>query len=159
MKGTVRCVARNGIGARFEVALPLDTTDGIVPVSQPPRAKRTKRVLVVDDTAVVRSVAEDMLKSCGCVVGSVGSGAEAIALLETGEAFDLILMDCLMPVMGGTDTARKILERWPSFAGKIVAMSACMSTDYRQHVTEAGMVETLDKPFRLADLESILNRL
>ena len=159
MNGTVRCVARNGPGARFEVTLPLTVVEGIDSVRQPERAQSGLQVLVVDDTAVVRAVAEDMLRICGCSVTTVGSGSEAIALLESGETYDVILMDCLMPVMDGLECTREILRRWPDFGGKIVAMSAHAPTNNLEEVPQAGMADRLDKPFRLAELEALLSRL
>ena len=73
MNGTVRCVAWNGPGG-FEVTLPLTVVEGVDTVRQPERAQSGLQVLVVDDTAVVRAVAEDMLKICGCSVTTVAQG-------------------------------------------------------------------------------------
>ena len=159
MNGTVRCVARTGPGARFEVSLPLTVPKCAAPPVTSRSAISVERVLVVDDTAVVRAVAEDMLKTCGCEVVAVGSGAEAIAMLESGEDIDLILMDCLMPIMDGVTTAREILQRWPELRGRIVAMSAHTSSENREERCEAGMTHTLDKPFRLAELEALISRI
>ena len=72
---------------------------------------------------------------------------------------DLILMDCLMPVMDGLECTREIFDRWPDFSCKIVAMSAHASTDFMGALPPPGMVDRLDKPFRLAELEALLSRL
>ena len=158
MNGTVRCVARTGPGARFEVSLPLAAPAQAGSVKARRTEEMVQRVLVVDDTAVVRSVAEDMLKTVGCSVTTVSSGQEAIHVLDSGARFDLILMDCRMPGMTGSETARQIIQTWPEFEGKIVAMSAHTTAGDREDLQDAGMVDMLDKPFRLAELEALLSR-
>ena len=114
----------------------------------------------MDDTAVVRSVAEDMLASVGCSVTTANSGEEAIRVLELerDDSFDLILMDCQMPGLNGMEASRRIVERWPEFAEKIVAMSAHTPLGGREELRAVGMVDILGKPFRLTELEALLNR-
>ena len=99
-----------------------------------------------------------MLKTVGCTVATVSSGQEAIQLLDGGARFDLILMDCRMPGMSGSETSRQIIQAWPEFEGKIVAMSAHTTPSNREELRDAGMTDMLDKPFRLAELEALLSR-
>ena len=73
--------------------------------------KKCLKVLVVEDEATNREVAEGILSSLGHQVMSVGNGQEAVDLVASGEnGFDVILMDVLMPVMDGFAATRHLRE-------------------------------------------------
>jgi CheY-like chemotaxis protein len=77
---------------------PLDTdTHGLMPQTTP----RAARVLVVEDNEVVREGLAVVLSRAGYEVALAANGEEALGLLRAGPAFDLILLDMLMPVLDG----------------------------------------------------------
>ncbi len=78
-------------------------TSEIVPLESP------LRVLVAEDNALNRRVAERQLSMLGCQVAMVENGTEVLAILEK-EMFDVVLMDCNMPVMDGFEATRAIRE-------------------------------------------------
>jgi len=79
-----------------------------------------KRILLVDDEEETRNVFETALKSGGYDVVTVGNGQETLNILQT-QAFDLILLDQMMPDMSGNETLKRI-RTIPSAADTRVAM-------------------------------------
>ncbi|MBN6989789.1 response regulator, partial [Pseudomonas fulva] len=129
------------------------------PLATPPpaTAKGRARILLVEDNPVNQLVAKGMLAKLGCQVELATQGVEALARLEE-EAFDLVLMDCNMPVMDGYEATRRIRERghWPGLP--IVALTANAMPEERDRCRAAGMDDYLAKPFRREDLLAVVDR-
>ncbi|HXG80820.1 MAG TPA: response regulator, partial [Sphingomicrobium sp.] len=116
------------------------------------------RVLVVEDHPVNQRVARLMLEQLGCRVDVAANGREAIDQLEL-LPYDVVLMDCEMPVMDGFAATREIRRR--EGAGKhqlIIAMTAKALQGDRERCLEAGMDDYLPKPIMLEDLVRTLRR-
>ena len=129
---------------------PIDTrVDSHVP-------QRRARVLLVEDNPVNQLVAKGMLGKLGCDVIVAAHGAEALDQLE-GRDFDLVLMDCNMPVMDGYEASRQIRRsgRWPQLP--IVALTANAMSEERERCRAAGMSDYLAKPFRREELAALLD--
>ncbi|WP_027596052.1 response regulator [Pseudomonas sp. LAIL14HWK12:I7] len=120
----------------------------------PPEQGRA-RILLVEDNPVNQLVAKGMLAKLGCQVQLATQGAEALALLEQ-EDFDLVLMDCNMPVMDGYEASRRIRQsgRWPDLP--IVALTANAMPEERERCRAAGMNDYLAKPFRREELLALV---
>ncbi|NIX94499.1 response regulator [Pseudomonas fulva] len=129
------------------------------PLATPPTAtaKGRARILLVEDNPVNQLVAKGMLAKLGCQVELATQGVEALARLEE-QAFDLVLMDCNMPVMDGYEATRHIRERgrWPGLP--IVALTANAMPEERERCRAAGMDDYLAKPFRREDLLAVVDR-
>jgi CheY-like chemotaxis protein len=67
-------------------------------------------VLAADDSPVNRLVLTRMLERLGCIVRNVTNGEEAVRTFQD-ESFDIVRMDCEMPVLDGYDATRQIRER------------------------------------------------
>jgi two-component system, sensor histidine kinase SagS len=117
---------------------------------------RRGRVLLVEDNPVNQLVAKGMLGKLGCEVIVAGHGGEALDQLEQSE-FDLVLMDCNMPVMDGYEASRQIRRsgRWPQLP--IVALTANAMSEERERCRAAGMSDYLAKPFRREELAALLD--
>ncbi|AHL33036.1 histidine kinase [Pseudomonas brassicacearum] len=115
------------------------------------------RVLLVEDNPVNQLVAKGMLVKLGCEVIVAGHGAEALDQLEQ-QVFDLVLMDCNMPVMDGYEASRQIRRsgRWPDLP--IVALTANAMPEERERCRVAGMSDYLSKPFRREELAALLDQ-
>jgi CheY-like chemotaxis protein len=115
------------------------------------------RILVAEDNKVNQRVARAFLEKLGCQVDIVENGREACSALER-EAYDLVLMDCHMPVMDGFEAARNIRQMQ---TGKprtpIIALTAAVLWEERQQCFAAGMDDFLSKPISQLDLERALN--
>jgi CheY-like chemotaxis protein len=111
----------------------------------------------VEDNPVNQLVAKGMLSKLGCDVVVSSNGAEALQQLVQ-EHFDLVLMDCNMPVMNGYDATRQIRksERWSELP--IIALTANAMPEEREHCRAAGMSDYLAKPFRREELVALLDQ-
>ncbi|MFN8642409.1 MAG: ATP-binding protein [Candidatus Binatia bacterium] len=120
---------------------------------------RRGRVLVVDDSDVVRAVTRELLRRLGQEVETVAGGAEALARLAA-HPFDLVLLDCQMPEMDGFETARRIRAGEDGSGRRlpIVAFSAGAPEIHRDRCLAAGMDDCLAKPIAPGALQGLLAR-
>jgi PAS domain S-box-containing protein len=119
------------------------------------------RVLVVEDNVVNRKVARATLKGFGIEVLDAENGSLALEVLER-ETVDLVFMDMHMPVMDGLEATRRI--RAAETCGErdghqpIVAMTANVMREAVDACVEAGMDDSLPKPFTRGQLLEVLGR-
>jgi signal transduction histidine kinase/ligand-binding sensor domain-containing protein/CheY-like chemotaxis protein len=120
------------------------------------RRRLVGRVLVVEDQPLNREVAHGMLTSLGLRVETANDGQQALARLEK-EQFDIVLMDCEMPVMDGFSTAAALRRReGESHRTPIVALTADATSEGRAACLAAGMDDYLAKPFSRDALHNTL---
>ena len=116
------------------------------------------RVLLVEDNEVNRMIAREVLLSLGLSVDEAANGLEALESLQIKRA-DLILMDCLMPVLDGYETTKEIRQR-ELVAGTgripIVALTANAFDEDASRSKAAGMDAHLAKPYTRAQLRDVL---
>ena len=129
---------------------------GTVQDAEPPSLAAV-RVLVAEDNAVNQSVADQMLRRLGVEVSIVPDGEQAVAALESGE-YDLVLMDCQMPMMDGYQATRAIRGLGARSETPIVAMTANAMPGDRERCIEAGMDDYIAKPLQLPALERLVDR-
>lgn len=115
------------------------------------------RVLVAEDNPVNRRVAEGMLRRLGCTPVLVPDGAAAVAAVEQG-TFDLVFMDCHMPVMDGFEASWTLRSTAAGREIAIVALTASATTDVRAECMEAGMDSVLTKPYTADQLAACLRQ-
>jgi signal transduction histidine kinase/DNA-binding response OmpR family regulator/HPt (histidine-containing phosphotransfer) domain-containing protein len=126
-----------------------------------PRA--SVRVLLVDDNAVNRQVATGLLGKMDCVVETAHNGLVAVEMAGR-EHYDIVFMDCMMPVMDGYEAARAIRKREGRGEApgdrrmSIVAMTANAMQGDRERCIEAGMDDHIAKPVRPETLRAALER-
>ncbi|HEX5264159.1 MAG TPA: response regulator [Phenylobacterium sp.] len=143
----------------FDVVLPA-TEDA--PVEAQQAAERQVHVLVVDDNATNRMVAQALCEMFDCTSESAGDGAEAVEAARGGR-FDLILMDIKMPVMDGVAATRAI-RALPGAAGlvPIIALTANAEPEDAEDYLAAGMNGVVEKPMKpehlLAALQEALGQ-
>jgi two-component system sensor histidine kinase BarA len=117
------------------------------------------RVLAADDSPVNREVVREALTRLGVTPVLAADGAEVVAALKR-ERFDLILMDCSMPVMDGFEATRAIrrLADKGLAATPIIALTAHVEGEGEEW-RKAGMNDYMTKPFTLATLAAAIGRL
>lgn len=130
-------------------------------VNQATDSKKMKKLLVVEDNATNRLVAELMLKKLGYPVTTAENGKEALDAMAK-ESFDLVLMDIQMPVMDGLETTRRVRESEDMATPRtvpIVAMTAHAMSRDRDKCLRAGMDGFLPKPVAREKLSQTLEEL
>ncbi len=115
-------------------------------------------VLLVEDNLINQTVAVHMLERIGLSVDIAENGAVALDKIEASD-YDLVVMDCQMPVMDGYEATRQIRERGDQRAAlPIVAMTANTMEGDREICLQAGMDDYIGKPVRLEVLMDTLKR-
>jgi signal transduction histidine kinase/DNA-binding response OmpR family regulator/HPt (histidine-containing phosphotransfer) domain-containing protein len=137
-------------------APPADATPAASPESE---AVRTLRVLLVEDNPVNLMVGQRLLSVLGTHCDSATNGEAALLRMQASR-YDLVLMDCQMPVMDGYTATRRWREH-ESVSGAnrrlpIVAMTANAMAGDRQKCLDAGMDDYLAKPVTRGELERCL---
>ena len=173
MGGTLSVDSTVGVGSTFcfTVVLPAaephlrrpDPADSVLPAdaggaSTP--AAAALAVLLVEDNPVNQLYCRAVLEQLGHAVDVANDGREAVRMAEQRN-YDLILMDCHMPVLDGFDATRQIRQadaRRGAPQRPIVALTAAAMAEDLQHCLDAGMDSVLTKPFCRVDLEALLRR-
>ncbi|MEC5218306.1 signal transduction histidine kinase/ActR/RegA family two-component response regulator [Actimicrobium sp. GrIS 1.19] len=173
MEGDIVIASEPGRGTTFTFTIEcevLGASDRLPPVLVPPpdltaqpetlvvavAARKSIEILLVEDGAANRRLAEILLKKLGCNVTSVVNGLEAVAALQE-ERFDLVLMDCMMPEMDGYEATRRyraLEQRLQRRHLPIIALTASATTGYEDRCKEAGMDDYLAKPYTADALRS-----
>jgi two-component system chemotaxis sensor kinase CheA len=110
------------------------------PVQQAPKA-----VLLVDDSAFFRNMLAPVLQAAGFNVTSAGSGAEALALLDTGQRFDVVITDIEMPEMSGFELTQ-LLHKHPHGAElPVIGLSSVVSAEAVIRGRQAGLHDFVAK--------------
>jgi signal transduction histidine kinase/DNA-binding response OmpR family regulator len=119
---------------------------------------KQSRILVVEDNLVNQKVVLVMLKKLGYLTEVVDNGQLALDML-CNEEFDLILMDCQMPVMGGFEATKRIRDSQSDVLNHeipIIALTANAMDGDRERCLESGMNDYLSKPVSTAALQETL---
>jgi signal transduction histidine kinase/ActR/RegA family two-component response regulator len=162
MQGQVGVESRLGAGSHFFVDLPLRRAPGSVPrpqAAQPRDDDAPVSVLVVEDDPVNQLVVLEMLKKLGCEVDVVDDGEAAHRAVRAG-SYDIVFMDCHMPVVDGFEATRRI-RAWERHSGSalvIVALTADALASDRQRCLDAGMNDFLTKPVSGSQLSAAIER-
>ncbi|MBI5258526.1 MAG: response regulator [Burkholderiales bacterium] len=160
MGGDLRALGHPGTGAQFTLRVPLPDSTAPQPADPAPPPTLRGRVLVVEDNPINAMVAEAMLARAGLGVDIVTDGLLAVER-TAAERFDIVLMDCQMPVLDGIEATRQIRQREVD-AGHaplpIVGLTANATDDDRRACLAAGMDDYLAKPFREHQLHDLLAR-
>jgi len=112
-------------------------------------------VLVVDDQIELGQMMGAMLEREGHEVLIVTSGPAALEAVEQ-RVPDLVLTDLGMPGMSGLDLADELRARWPELP--VALVTGWGSTVDQERTRQAGIVQVLGKPFRMADVRGLLAR-
>ena len=113
-------------------------------------------VLVVEDVVTNQFVMSNMLERMGCKVDIANNGAEAVELTQQNK-YNVIFMDCNMPVKDGYQATREIREKGGAGKAKIIALTA--NVQDKDKCMDAGMDAFLGKPVNLQNLRDELDKL
>ncbi|MBQ0958159.1 PAS domain S-box protein [Ideonella sp. 4Y11] len=163
MGGTVGASSTAEQGSTFWAELPLPAVDLPQPAPAQPAPQALPplhlRVLLAEDDEVNVLIATAMLEAWQCSVVAVNNGREVLETLDTDDqAFDVVLLDLHMPVMGGREAAERIRRRDSTRHLPIIGLTAVGLAQERQLCLKAGMDDFLTKPVAPAALHAALVR-
>ena len=167
MGGSIEVESQLGEGSTFTFRLPFKVDENAIETKKEEQSSgeqklEGKQILLVEDNEINMEIAEFYLKELGIVVDKAWNGKEAIDKFEESApgTYDLILMDIMMPVMGGREAARRIrtLERPDAETVRIYAMTAQVSSESVHKCLASGMNGHIAKPIDESKLREILTR-
>lgn len=154
MGGSISFTSEKGKGTTFTITLPflIDKAAGRAEktTEEAEASIRGVRILLVEDNELNMEISEFIIAEKGAVVTKAWNGKEAVETFANAPegAFDVILMDVMMPVMDGCEATKEIrtLPRKDAKRVPIIAMTANAFTEDKIRTREAGMNEHLSKP-------------
>lgn len=114
-----------------------------------------KKILIVDDNKINLKVASRLLKDYNCQIETVESGFETIEKIKSGNRYDLILMDDMMPKMSGVETLKQ-LKTLTNFNIPTIALTANAISGMREKYLQEGFHDYLAKPIDKTELYRVL---
>ena len=165
MDGTITCQSKKGVGTTFRVELTfkLDRRQEAVlslPEQKADTTLNKRNILLAEDNALNMEIAECILTELGAKVTKAWNGKEAVDIFAASAPghFDLILMDIMMPEMGGREATRSIraMNRPDAKSVLIMAMSANSLQEDIQKNRNAGMNDHISKPISSDELKKAL---
>ena len=169
MSGDITVQSEPGAGSIFTCELPLPEVEAAVQEHKDPRRIRLADsiealpgagicVLLVEDNPVNQKLGRRMLERLGCGVESAQNGQQALSLLSL-RRYDIVFMDCQMPVMDGYTAVAELRRRETDQRRTlVVALTAHAMQGAREQCLESGMDDYLSKPFSLGDLRAMLHK-
>lgn len=116
------------------------------------------RILLAEDNLVNQLLIKKVVEKAGYYLELAVNGVQVLEKLNASK-FDLILMDVQMPEMNGLEATKEIIVRYKEDRPKILAITAGSFGDDEQQCIKAGMDDTLEKPFKIEQLQVKLAKL
>ena len=167
MEGTIHFVSEPGKGTRFTLVIPFLPDDSIEMQTEQTQSTdavkgiENDKILLVEDYEINMEIARFVLENEGAQVQEAWNGKEAVDLFAASEpgGYDVILMDLMMPVMGGLEAAQCIrkLEREDAKTVPIIAMTANAFADDEERSLAAGMDAHISKPLDAEKLIQVIS--
>jgi PAS domain S-box-containing protein len=150
--GFITAYSEKGTGSRFSIYLPASAQKAVPDNPVPPETLQgLETILIVDDEPFIIDVTRDILESFGYEVLTAQSGAEAIRTYRTqGGSIDLVILDMIMPDMGGGDVFAGLKAINP--AVRVILASGYSMNGHAQTIMEQGCRAFLQKPFSMTEL-------
>ena len=159
MEGSLTFESEPGVGTTFVIRIPFRINEAVRENSERHDSQKhysiaNYHILVAEDNELNMEIAEFILETEGAVVEKAWNGQEAAEIFEKSRPgeFDAILMDVMMPTMGGYQASRHIrsMDRADAKTVPIIAMTANAFTEDRIQSREAGMNAHISKPLNSA---------
>lgn len=158
MNGSINLESKEGEGTKVEITLCFDVYENCVGTDSKDfhnKDIRGKNILVVEDNELNQELVKIILTENEINCTMAENGSVAVEKIKNNN-YDLVLMDCLMPIMDGYEATRKIREINKSIP--IIAMTANAFTEDISKSISAGMNAHISKPLSLTSLITILKK-
>ncbi|MDJ0522935.1 MAG: ATP-binding protein [Planctomycetota bacterium] len=161
MDGEIHAESTPGEGSTFWFTLPVEPAESPaetdVQEELPPTCCNAD-VLLVEDDPISRLVITKLLTAEGCRVTTAINGEDAVVATTAGD-YDIVFMDCRMPVMDGYEATRRIRQiEGEGRHTPVIAMTASVMSEEHEECRAAGMDDFLGKPLDLQRLRAVLRR-
>ena len=160
--GIISVKSEPDTGTTFYIYLPASEKELVIESkTEKKQIKGTGKILVMDDEEMVRSIAERILCNSGYKVGFAKNGAEAIDLFkkaeESGECFDVVIMDLTIPGgMGGKKAIKILKELYPDI--KAIVSSGYSNDPIMVDFKKYGFCGVLVKPYKMSELINTIQK-
>jgi signal transduction histidine kinase/DNA-binding response OmpR family regulator/HPt (histidine-containing phosphotransfer) domain-containing protein len=158
MGGDIAVESEPGKGSEFAFTLPLKVAEAVSETALPHADLGGRHVLVVDDRAVNRRVLSGMLGEWRLKVTMADDGIEAMALLESGSHFDLVLLDAQLPGCDGFELAARMQARGYNRAIPVFMLSSGAARGDAQRCRDLGLAGYFTKPVMREELFAALHK-
>ncbi|MBI4468698.1 MAG: GAF domain-containing protein [Acidobacteria bacterium] len=148
-----------GVGSSFRMFFPITEKrlGSETPEVESPIPTGVETILVVDDEEVVRSLADEVLSGFGYTVLTARNGREALEIyLQQRDRISLVILDMIMPELGGEATFKRLKEINPSV--KVLLSSGYSATSQVQSMLQSGVKGFVPKPYQVRDLAEAIRR-
>ncbi|MBE9570360.1 MAG: PAS domain S-box protein [Proteobacteria bacterium] len=159
-KGYIRCLSAPDKGTAFKIYLPVSEAEKGnrkgAQEQEEEMAGGEETILLVDDERGIREWGKEFLEDYGYDVVTAESGEDALAkvkghgLQQSGDGFDLVILDMNMPGMGGYKCFQKLMKIKPDI--KIIIASGYLVSEQIKEALESGAKEFVGKPYKLRDM-------
>jgi PAS domain S-box-containing protein len=160
--GAIDVESAPGRGTTFRVTLPVARASRAEAPLPPATARRMParkpRLLIVDDEPILLKTTARVLED-DHEIALANTAKEALALLEQGQRFDVILCDLMMPEMTGMQLFERLRERWPDMASRVVFLTGGVFTRQAANFLAASTRPHLDKPFTVEAVRQAVGKL
>ncbi|MEZ9980797.1 ATP-binding protein [Vibrio cyclitrophicus] len=161
MNGHISVSSVVEVGTTFTISIPLKVID--ISREDERVAKNVEsnvelsllKVLVVDDIKMNQIIIQQMLRKHEIEPVIASNGVEGFELASNND-YDIVFMDCRMPVMDGFEATEKLREK--GYAKSIVALTAGTTLEERERCIQCGMDDILSKPYTANDLTEMLKK-
>ena len=160
-EGALQLSSSPGVGTSFTCYFPLPALPGVTEtrpaVGVTPSIKGHGNILLVDDEQALLSICSSLLKSMGFSAMTAANGREALAAYhECGGGIDLVLMDLVMPEMGGVEAYRELRRVAPTLP---IVISSGYSVEDITEFMDDEYAEVIQKPYRPSQVQEVLMKL
>jgi signal transduction histidine kinase len=156
--GYIEIESAEGVGTTARLYFPASQQEPVKPKKEP-KTKAISRgkghILVIDDEEIVRSILREMLHDLGYHVSICSNGSDGIEYYRQHiNEIDLVVVDMIMPKMGGYDCLRHLRKIKPEV--KVVISTGYSVAEDTQQMFSSGIAGFIQKPFEAADLSRII---
>lgn len=154
--GSINVYSEQGMGTVFKIYLPLADEQKSPETLENLPQRGTGGILLVDDEMLIREMGQALLEDHGYQVFLAENGKQALEIYENERAnIQLVILDVVMPVMGGKETLQRLLESYPTV--KVLMSSGFHQDETNDSFIKLGACGFIQKPYRTQDLFKVVD--